>query len=144
MSRAEFYFLSAWKCSGRCLHEEGIAGKDRLRAMCGGLMGLLSQRVMVKGVSDCRHAMRLMTSVVGRAAAARAASTAEGFYDRGQREYAEGLFASAAASWGRAVELKHGQSHALLSNMLLDGRLPAQIGHARSLLCQRTEQNYKK
>jgi TPR repeat protein len=122
LSRAEFYFLSAWKFSGRRLHEEGLAGKDQLRAMCGGLMGLLSQRVMVKGASDCRYAMRLMTFVVGRAAAARAAATAEGFYDRGQREYTERLFASAAASWGRAVELKHWQSHALLSNMLFDGR----------------------
>ena len=121
-SRAEFYFLSAWKCSGRRLHQEGLAGKDRLRGMCGGLMGLLSQRVMAKGVFDCRYAMRLMMIVVGRAATARAAATAEGLYGQGQREYAEGLFASAAASWGRAVELKHGQSHALLSNMLFDGR----------------------
>jgi TPR repeat protein len=75
---------------------------------------------------------RLLMAVVKRVAAVRAAATPEGFFALGQREYDEGSYASAAQSWGRAVDLKHAHAHALLSMMLIDGRLDVPTDHIRA------------
>ncbi len=43
-------------------------------------------------------------------------------FEEGQRLYGEQRFSEAAERWGRAALLQHAPSHALVSDMLMDGR----------------------
>jgi TPR repeat protein len=52
----------------------------------------------------------------------RALSPSEVLFRDGQRFYGQQRFSKAEQSWQRAVEQKHGASHAFLSNMLIEGR----------------------
>jgi TPR repeat protein len=56
------------------------------------------------------------------AAAASAALDAESLFMNGTLMYGEQLFAIAADSWLQAAQLKHGESHACLADMLIEGR----------------------
>jgi TPR repeat protein len=47
---------------------------------------------------------------------------AEGLFEEGQLQYEQHRFSDAVRSWGQAALLRHGASHAFLSNMLLEGR----------------------
>jgi hypothetical protein len=47
---------------------------------------------------------------------------AEGVFEEGQRLYGEQRFSEAAERWGRGALLRHGPSHAHLSDMLIDGK----------------------
>jgi TPR repeat protein len=58
-----------------------------------------------------------------------AAAQGEALFQEGQRLYGEQRFSEAAERWGRAALLRHGPSHAHLSDMLIDGR----AGVARDL-----------
>ena len=124
--------LSAWRCSGARVYEAGVAGEERVRGMGGGGVGLLVLRMTDTGGACGRDVKRMLMAVVKRVAAVRAAATPEGFFKRGRREYDEGSYASAAQSWGRAVDLKHAHAHALLSMMLIDGRLDVPTDHIRA------------
>jgi uncharacterized protein len=55
-------------------------------------------------------------------AASDAAAQAETVFQEGQRLYGEQRFSEAAERWGRAALLRHGPSHAHLSDMLVYGR----------------------
>jgi TPR repeat protein len=55
-------------------------------------------------------------------AAGDAAAQAETVFQEGQRLYGEQRFSEAAERWGRAALLRHGPSHAHLSDMLVHGR----------------------
>ena len=105
-----------------CVYEAGFAGEERGRVMGGGGVGLLVLRMTATGGACSRDVKRLMMSIMRRVAAVHAAATPEAFFERGQRASEGGLYASAAESWGRAADLKHAHSHALLSMMLIEGR----------------------
>jgi TPR repeat protein len=122
MTRARCSVLSAWRCSGTRVCEEGATREDRMRGVGGGAVGLLALRMVDTGGTCGRDVKRMMTSVVRRVAAVHAAGTPEGIFEQGQHEYYGGSYSSAARSWGRAVDLKHVHAHALLSSMLIQGR----------------------
>jgi TPR repeat protein len=88
--------------------------------------------MVASGERCCSDARRLAACVERRVAARQAAATPEGFHARGQREYSDGLHASAAESWARAVELQHRPSYALLCSMLMDGRPGVAVDCARA------------
>ena len=122
MTRARCSVLSAWRCSGTRVCEEGATREDRVRGVGGGAVGLLALRMADTGGTCGRDLKRMITSVVRRVAAVHAAGTPEGIFEQGQHEYYGGSYSSAARSWGRAVDLKHVHAHALLSSMLILGR----------------------
>jgi len=122
LPRARHDVLSALRCRDLCVYEVGVAGEERLRAVGGGGVGLLVLRMTATGGACGRDVKQLMMSLVRYVAAVLAAATPEAFFERGQRESEGGLYASAAESWGRAVDLKHAHAHALLSTMLFEGR----------------------
>jgi len=124
--------LSALGCRGVCVYEVGVSGEERGRAMGGGGVGLLVLRMTATGGACGRDVKRMMMSIVRHVAAVHAAATPEAFFERGQRAYDEGLYASAAESWGRAVALKHAHAHALLSTMLFEGRLDVPVDYPRA------------
>jgi len=132
LPRARHDILSSLGCSGLCVYEVGLAGKERVRAMGGGGVGLLVLRMTAAGGAFGRDLKRMMMNVVRRVAAVHAAATPEAFFQRGQREYDDGLYASAAESWGRAADLKHAHAHALLSTILFEGRLNVPEDHKRA------------
>jgi len=132
LPRARFNVLSVLRCSGMCLHELGVAGEERVRAMGGGGVGLLVLRMTGTGGACGRDVKRMMMSVLRHVAAVHAAATPEAFFERGQRASDEGLYASAAESWGRAVDLKHAHAHALLADLLFWGRPDVPIDHQRA------------
>jgi len=132
LPRAQRDVLTALRCRGVCVYEVGVAGQDRLRAMGGGGIGLLVLRITVTGGACGRDMKRLMTSVTRHVAAVHAAATPEAFFERGQREYDDGLYASAAVSWGHAVDLKHAHAHALLADLLFWGRPEVSEDHKRA------------
>jgi len=123
LPRAQFDVLSALRCNDMCLYQVGFSREERWGAMGGGGVGLLVLRLTATGGAFGRDMKRMMISVVRHVAAVHAAATPEAFFERGQREYDDGLYASAAESWGRAVDLKHVHAHALLSAMLVEGRM---------------------
>ena len=57
---------------------------------------------------------------------------AQSHFEEGQRLYGSQRYSDAANSWGRAVDLKHAQSHALLSHMLAEGRLDVPVDRQRA------------
>jgi hypothetical protein len=57
---------------------------------------------------------------------------AEGVFEEGQRLYGEQRFSKAAGRWGRAALLRHGPSHAHLSNMLSWGRPGVAVDEKRA------------
>jgi len=132
LPRARHDVLSALGCRGLCVYEVGVAGEQRGRAMGGGGVGLLVLHMTATGGACGRDVKRMMMSVVRRVAAVHAAATPEAFFERGQREYEDGLYASAAESWGRAADLKHAQAQALLSTMLIEGRPDVPVDHQRA------------
>jgi len=122
LPRAQFHDMLAMRCNSMCVYTSGVVGEERVRAIGGGGVGLLVLRMTAAGGACGRDVKRLMMSVMRRTAAVHAAATPEAFCERGQRECNEGLYANAAASWGRAVDLNHPHAHALLSTMLVEGR----------------------
>jgi len=132
LPRAQFNVLSALRCSGVCVYDVGFAEEERLRAVGGGGVGLLALCMTATGGACGRDVTQMMMSVVRHVAAVQAAATPEAFFEQGQREYDEGLYASAADSWGRAVDLKHAHAHALLSTMLVEGRLQVPVDYPRA------------
>jgi TPR repeat protein len=64
----------------------------------------------------------LKASYAHGAAAASAARDAESLFLKGIYMYGEQRFPIAAQSWLQAVQLKHGESHACLADMLIEGR----------------------
>jgi len=121
LPRAQRDVLLALRCSGQCVYEVGVAGEQRERMIGGGGIGLLALRMMVTGGACGRDVKRLMMSIVRHVAAVQAAATPEAFFEQGQRECHDGLYASAVESWRRAVGMKHAHSHALLADMLFWG-----------------------
>ena len=132
LPRAQFDVLSALRCSGLCVYEVGVAGEERLRAMGGGGVGLLVLRMTATGGACGRDVKRLMMSVMRHIAAVHATATPEAFFERGQRECNDGLYASAAESWECAVDLKHVHAHTLLADMLFWGRPNVPEDHKRA------------
>jgi len=132
LPRARHDALSALRCSGMCVYEVGVAGEERMRAMGGGGVGLLVLRITATGGACGRDVNRLMMCVVRHVAALQAAATPEAFFERGQRESEDGLYASAAESWGRAADLEHAHAHALLSTVLFEGRPGVPKDHTRA------------
>ena len=96
--------LSALRYRGVCVHEVGVAGEERWRAMCDGGVGLLVLRMTATGGACGRDVKRLMMSIVRRVAAVNAAATPEG------AQLADMLF------WGRPdVAIDHKRAFELAS-----------------------------
>ena len=75
---ARFSVLSAPRCRAFRVYEVSIAHEERLRAICGGGIGLLVLRMIVTGGVSGRDVKKLTMSVVRRVAAVHAAATLEG------------------------------------------------------------------
>ena len=88
------------------------------------LCELLVLRLMrFRSAGRCRLPLRLATCVVSRRHFLVSKNLADGLFKEGQRWYEQMRFSDAARSWGQAALLQHAHSHALLSDMLIDGRL---------------------
>jgi len=75
---ARFSVLSAPRCRAFRVYEVSIAHEERLRAICGGGIGLLVLRMIVTGGVSGKDVKKLTMSVVRRVAAVHAAATLEG------------------------------------------------------------------
>jgi TPR repeat protein len=78
LPRAQYDASSVLGCSGLCVHDVGVAGEERVRAMGGGGVGLLVLRMTATGGACGRDMKRLMMIIVRRIAAVHAAATLEG------------------------------------------------------------------
>ena len=88
------------------------------------LCELLVLRLMrFQGAYGVRHPMHHVTCVVSRRHFLVSKNLADDLFQKGQRSYEQMRFSDAAQRWGQAALLQHAPSHALLSSMLLDGRL---------------------
>ncbi len=123
---------AAWSY-GSCLWDTAVPRAQLLKEAGGGKVGFLAVRMIrsVKGVT-AKRTRKMIAVIVRRVTAARAADTAEGWFEHGLQHYGRGAFASAATCLERAVEMKHALSHAMLSRMLIDGRQGVPADHLRA------------
>ena len=84
---------------------------------------LVLRLIRFRGAYGVRHPMHHVTCVVSRRHFLVSKNLVDGLFREGQRLYEQMRFSEAAKSWGQSALLQHAPSHALLSSMLLDGRL---------------------
>jgi TPR repeat protein len=113
---------AARSCSRR-VSETAVSSAQLLTEAGGGKVGFLALQMIrsVRGATAAR-VHKMVAEIVNRVMAARAAGSAEGWFEHGVQLYGRGAYEGAAGCWERAVEMKHARSHALLSRMLIDGR----------------------
>ena len=110
-----------------------LAPVHRRRALGQAMVVLLALRLSHRATSV--KSIRCATlGMVQRVAARRAAVTPEGVVELGHRLYAEAQYACAADEWQRAANMGYTYAHALLSNLMIDGRPGLPHDHERAYL----------
>jgi TPR repeat protein len=104
----------------KCLSNVSV---HRLRAIGGAAVALLAMRLALVACGPfVKRVHRGATRIVHRIAAKQAFATPEHLVWQGQCLYEVARYACAAERWQRAVEIGHPLAHALLANILIDGR----------------------
>jgi hypothetical protein len=97
--------------------------KQRALLCRGYFCALLVQRLMrFQGHNSGRNELQFACCVISRKHFLVSKNAAETLFQEGHRLYGEQCFSEAVKSWGQAALLRHGLSHAWLSNILFDGR----------------------
>jgi TPR repeat protein len=100
----------------------GLKQRSTLLATAAFSEALVRKLVGFRGACSVGRLLHHAKCVVSRRHFLVSKGFAEGLFEEGQRLYEQERYSGAARSWGQAALLKHGASHAFLSNMLIDGR----------------------
>ena len=110
-----------------------LAPAHRLKSICGGGVGLIAVKMTrVAAPSSMKVVNRMLTAIIRHIAAVLAAATPEGLFEDGRRLFDAQHYADAAQRLSQAVDMCHPQAHALLSNLLIDGRPGVPKDHDRA------------
>ena len=116
------------------IYDVTMTRAERLRWTIGSGLGLVAARIM--HATACRPMGRALssmaTAIVRRVTAVLAAATPEGMFAEGGRLYVAGRYVDAVHLLSKAVQHQHARAHAILSNILVDGKPGVPMDHGRA------------